>query len=240
MQTNHKSYDINKSAERIDEILAESNNSFEELDYIPDRSKLTYTNGFYVKVGAIFVDIRQSSELTGEHRRPKLAKLYRSYISETVAILNSYYDCKEINIVGDCVSGIFEAQYKYQIENMYFAAAEINSLIKILNYKYRKSDIVEIKVGIGLAYGRALMIKAGYSGSGINEVVWMGDVVNRASNLCNLANKDSTAPILIDENVYINLPEKDQDFFTYNYFGKYYEGNVINIKMQEWYEENCT
>lgn len=41
----------------------------------------------------------------------------------------------------------------------------------------------EERVGIGLAYGRALMIKAGYKGSTINEVVWMGDVVNEASKL---------------------------------------------------------
>lgn len=30
------------------------------------------------------------------------------------------------------------------------------------------------------------MVKAGYSGSGINDVIWMGDVVNTA---CHLANK---------------------------------------------------
>ena len=31
------------------------------------------------------------------------------------------------------------------------------------------------------------MVQAGYSGSGLNEVVWMGDVVNEASNLCGYA-----------------------------------------------------
>lgn len=146
METNYKTYDVEKSAERIDAILNESNKNFEELDYIPERSKLTFTNGYYINVGALFVDIRQSSELTGEHKRPKLAKLYRSYIFEAVAILNSYSDCKEINIAGDCVSGIFEAQYKRQIDIMVSAAASINSLVKILNYKYSKKEIVNISV----------------------------------------------------------------------------------------------
>ena len=96
METNHISYNIDKSATRIDDILNASNSGFEELDEIPSRDKLTFTNGFYIKVGALFVDIRDSSDLTDEHKRPTLAKLYRSYISEVVAIINSYEDCKEI------------------------------------------------------------------------------------------------------------------------------------------------
>lgn len=36
-----------------------------------------------------------------------LARLYRAYISEMVAIVNSFKTCKEINIVGDCVSAMF-------------------------------------------------------------------------------------------------------------------------------------
>jgi class 3 adenylate cyclase len=43
-----------------------------------------------------------------------------------------------------------------------------------------------IRSGIGMSYGRALMIKAGFNGSGINDVVYMGDVVNRASKLAGL------------------------------------------------------
>src|SRR5699024_11190722 len=153
-----------------------SNSNFEESSSIPNRDKLTYQNGYYVNVGAIFIDIRESSTLTDEHKRPKLAKLYRSYISEVVAILNSYSDCKDINIVGECVSGIFESRYQYQLRNMFDASAKLNSLVNIINYKLKKKGITEVNVGIGLDYGRALMIKAGFSGSSISDIVWMGDV----------------------------------------------------------------
>ncbi|RDY70858.1 adenylate/guanylate cyclase domain-containing protein [Halobacillus trueperi] len=241
MKSNYKSYDVAKSSDRIKEITNSSNTNYEEVDEIPSRDSLTFTNGFYVKkTGALFVDIRKSSELSGAHKRPRLAKIYRSYISEVVALLNSNTDCKEINIVGDAVSGIFNAQYKHQIYSMVSTAAQINSLMKIINYHFRKNGIVEIKAGIGVAFGRALMIKAGYSGSGINEVVWMGEVVNRASKLCNEANKDTTSPVLINEDVYNNLEDKeDREFFNYNYLLDCYQGNIINIVMDEWYEENC-
>ena len=239
MKTNTISYDLTKSVERIDSILNLSNSNFEESSSIPNRDKLTYQNGYYVNVGAIFIDIRESSSLTDEHKRPKLAKLYRSYISEVVAILNSYSDCKDINIVGDCVSGIFEGQYQYQLRNMFDASAKINSLIKILNYKLRKKGIIEVSVGIGLDYGRALMIQAGFSGSGINEVVWMGDVVNSSSNLCNKANKGINNVILVSCGLYGNLNEHQKGLLNYNYSEKCYQGNIINSDMEDWYTDNC-
>lgn len=239
METNHISYDVEKSSKRIDDILNASNTEFEELEEIPSRDKLTFTNGFYIKVGALFVDIRDSSDLTDEHKRPTLAKLYRSYISEVVAVINSFEDCKEINIVGDCVSAIFNARYKSQLQAMFSCSAKINSLIKILNYKLKKKNIQTISIGIGLAYGRALMVKAGYSGSSINDVVWMGDVVNEASNLCNKANKDSNQCILVDGDVQCNLTDDDKKLLNYNYNEQCYEGNIINCAMEEWYKQNC-
>ncbi len=232
-------YNVSKSAERIDNILNLDNSKFEDSKVIPNRDKLTYENGYYVNVGAIFVDIRQSSTLTDTHKRPKLAKLYRSYISEVVAILNSYSECKDINIVGDCVSGIFEAQTRSQLQNMFSASSRINSLINILNYKLKKKDIIQISIGIGLDYGRALMIKAGYLGSGINDVVWMGDVVNSASNLCNKANKSSTKVMLISEALYGNLSDHQKGLLNYNKGEKCYEGDTINNEMEKWYKENC-
>lgn len=239
METNHINYDVEKSSKRIDDILNASNTDFEELEEIPSRDKLTFTNGFYIKVGALFVDIRDSSDLTDEHKRPTLAKLYRSYISEVVAVINSFEDCKEINIVGDCVSAIFNARYKSQLQAMFSCSAKINSLIKILNYKLKKKNIQTISIGIGLAYGRALMVKAGYSGSSINDVVWMGDVVNEASNLCNKANKGSNQCNLVDGDVQCNLTDDDKKLLSYNYNEQCYEGNIINCAMEEWYNENC-
>ena len=153
--------------------------------------------------------------------------------------MNSYEDCKEINIVGDCVSGIFEAQDKKQIQSMANASAEINSLIKILNYKLRKKGIVEVSIGIGLDYGRALMIQAGYSGSGINDIVWMGDVVNSASNLCNKANKEEAKTILISKNVYCKLTEEDKKLLDYNKVEEVYECDWVNCAMNAWYNDNC-
>lgn len=240
MKTKYKSYNHIDSANRIDGILSVSDSSFPEVDEIPSLDKLTYKNGFYVNCSALFVDIRSSSELPNKHKRPTLAKIYRSYISEVVAIMNANTNCSEIRIDGDCVSGIYNTPQKHQIDSVFSDAFTINSLIKILNYKFKKKSISEIDIGIGIDYGRALMIKSGFNGSGLNEVVWMGAVVNGASNLCGKANKGwGNEVIFVSDVIYSNLNDHNKGLLSKNYDHDCYHGNVINTQMEEWYDENC-
>jgi class 3 adenylate cyclase len=238
---NSYTYNVDDSADRMDDILDANDNDYCDKDSIPQRSSLTYKNGYYVNVTAIFIDIVGSSDMTDEHKRPTLAKMYRAFLSECVAIMNSETNCKEININGDCVWGVFDTPYTSDIDNVISVAAKLNSMIKILNYKLRKKKYSEISVGIGIDYGRALMVKAGYSGSGINDVIWMGDVVNSACHLCNKAGRDGRDVVIISEVVYDNLNEDNQNLF-YSYLDGWttrYEENIINIYMNDWYKDNC-
>lgn len=240
MESHYSTYNLDTSVERLDEIIAAADASFEEVNEIPSRDKLTFTNGFYVNCTALFADIRDSSKLPEIHTRPKLARLYRAFISEVVAIINGNVYCAEVNIVGDCVSGLFNTPYKNNIDSVFSTAARISSLVDILNYKLKRADIQEITVGIGISYGRALMIKAGYKGSAINDVVWMGDVVNDASNLSGYANSSwSDKEVMVSESIYINLNEDNQKLLERNPNRGCYHGYVINIGMNEWYENNC-
>lgn len=112
MDGNYKDYSYISSAARIDDILNQPIGQFEEKDNFPDRNTLTFTNGVYGKCTAIFVDIRDSSGLTEKHERPALAKIYRSFISEMVAVLNSSPLVREVNIVGDCVWAVYSTPLK--------------------------------------------------------------------------------------------------------------------------------
>lgn len=235
-------YDVEKSAERMDDILDAN-----DIDYIdngndiPKRDKLTYKNGYYVDVTALFIDIVDSSKLTDGHKRPTLAKMYRAFLSECVAIMNSWEMCKEININGDCVWGVFETPNKSDVDDVLSVAAQLNSMVKILNYKLSKKKYEEISVGIGVADGVALMVKAGYSGSGINDVIWMGDVVNSACHLANQAGRGYRKRIVISSKVYENILEETKEFFStcsINYV-THYEGDIIWKPMEKWYKENC-
>lgn len=240
MESNYIIYEYETSFERIDEILNSRDTSFEEIDHIPPRDRLTFTNGFYVKCSAMSVDIRDSSELPQKHSRAKLAKLYRAFLSESVAVMNGSEACAEVNIVGDCVWGVFNTPYINDIDNVFSAAARIESLIDTLNCKFKKYNIEQITAGIGISYGKALMIKAGYSGSGINDVVWMGEVVNEASKLASYGNEtweDKT--IMVADSFYNNLDQENKNLLSRNHQRQCYHGDAINKAMREWYDKHC-
>ena len=80
MEATNSGYDHVASDTRIQQIL-NSSESFDEVKEIPTRSKLTYSNGYYVDCTALFIDIRDSSKLPENHNRPVLGKLYRAYLS---------------------------------------------------------------------------------------------------------------------------------------------------------------
>lgn len=239
--TNRITYNIDKSSERMDTILDAGIGNYSDKDSVPLQSSLTYTNGFYVNITALFIDIVGSSDMTDEHKRPTLAKMYRCFISECTAIMNSESICKEININGDCVWGVFDTPYKKNIDTVFGVAYSLNSLIKVLNYKLRKKGYTEISVGIGIDYGRALMTKAGYSGSGLNDVIWMGDVVNSACHIANKAGREGRNPIIVSSFIYSNLNEDNQGLLSSTVIDwtTYYSGNIVNTNTEEWYKENC-
>lgn len=235
MKATNTAYDLARSLERIDEILDADNKSFEELDHIPTRDKLTYKNGYYVKCTAIFVDICGSSDMTDAQRRPVLAKIYRSFISEMVAMFNGFSQCKEISINGDCVWAVFDAQYKSDIDMAFDAACKASSLTDILNYKLGKKGYTTIEVNVGMDYGRALMVQAGFKCSAINDVIWMGDVVNSACHLCNEDRGYFEKRILLGSNVYDNLTDDYKKFCSeYDITRGVYSADAYNIAMNNW------
>jgi class 3 adenylate cyclase len=239
MKADYSAYDFTKSRERIDEILKGSDADYKDKDSIPSRDDLTFTNGFNVYCSALFVDIRGSKELNGKHTKPVLAKIYKTYISELVAILKSHSNVKEICIEGDCVWGIFDTPTKNDIRELFTIGGKVSSLIDVLNIKYKKRGYSQLTVGIGMSYGRSLLVKSGYKGSGINEVVWLGSLVSEAAELCGFGNKTwSDNEMMVSEVFYNNLNDERKKLLSYNADRNCYHGNVINTSMNEWVENN--
>lgn len=239
MEATNKTFDFNASLERIDEILNADNKKYEEKDSIPARSNLTFTNGFYVNCTALFVDICDSSKLTDYQNRPVLAKIYRSFISELVALFNGAANSKEVNINGDCVWAVFDTPLKSDIDGVFSVACQANALVNVLNYKLEKKDYKTYKVGIGMDYGRALMIKAGHKGSTINDVIWMGGVVNQACHLAGYGNNVFSIgyPIMLSSTVYNNLNKDNKNLCSYSSNYMCYKSDAVNTVMNNWLKE---
>ena len=239
MESTNKAYDFSASLERIDEILNADNKQYEEKNSIPARSSLTYTNGFYVNCTALFVDICESSKLTEYQNRPVLAKIYRSFISELVALFNGASKSREVNINGDCVWAVFDSPLKSDIDDVFSIACQANALVNILNYKLEKKGYKTYKVGIGVDYGRALMIKAGHKGSSIHDVIWMGDVVNQACHLAGYGNNIFAMgyAIMVSSTIYDNLNDDNKGLCYYNSNYMCYKSAAVNTLMNNWLKE---
>lgn len=235
MKSNFRQYDYKLGIERMKEILSSSDSEFEEKDSIPSSDSLTFTNGYYVSCTAVACDIRESSELAKKYNRPKLSKLLKAYISELVAVLNSSANCKEVLIEGDCVWAIYDTPYQTDIDVVFEVMFKANSVVNFLNHFLKKNSFETIRVGIGASYGRSLMIKAGYKSSGINELVWLGHVVNEAHHFCSLGAKFDNwkynDQIVVANTIYNNLNEYNQKLLTKNYSHDCYFGNVVHKEM---------
>jgi len=156
-----------------------------------------------------------------------------------VAILKDHSRVKEIAIEGDCVWGIFNTPTKDDIRELFDSGAMVASLIDVLNIKYKKRGYSSLTVGIGISYGRSLLIKAGYKGSSINEVVWLGSLVSEAAELCGFGNKSwSDNELMVSDVFYQNLNDEQKTLLSYNDSRDCYHGNVINLTMNEWVKKN--
>ncbi|MFE4590418.1 nucleotidyl cyclase domain-containing protein [Streptomyces laurentii] len=240
MDSNYKPYDHIASAGRIRGYLTAPQSNYEEVNSLPDRDKLTFSNGYYANCSAIFVDIRGSSDLPRHYLRPRLARIYRAYLSELVAIFNSDSKTREINIAGDATWAVINTPLKSDIDNVFVLGARANSMANILNREMRKASYDHpIKVGVGMSWGRALMIKAGYSGSGINDVVYMGDVVNEAAKLANYGNSQTGIPAVVTSSDFFgNLNNHNQKLLCLDRNRNCYTGSVIHTATEQWIEEN--
>jgi len=236
-------YNHQASFKRIDSILAAPDGNFPQRDDLPPRDDLTFDNGFFVRVAAMFVDIRKSSDLPAKYTEPALAKLYRAFISEVVAVLDGSSDCDEINIVGDGVWGVFHARLKSQVDRVVESAAKVSTLIDGLNARLEHNGYERLRVGIGLDWGRALMIKTGFYGSGVNDVVYLGNVVNRAAKLCSFGEQKlgyAYRPrIMAGREIVSNLEStKYAAFFSCDASIGCYTASLQNTTMTDWLTQN--
>lgn len=239
MEAKHNTYNYVSGARRMNEILNQSDVNYEERDNLPSRDALTFSNGFYAYCSALFIDIRDSSKLPDKHTRPVLARIYRAFVSEMVAVFSGFNRCREVNIVGDCVWAVYNTPTTDDIDEVFTVAALASSMVNVFNKELEKKGFTTINVGIGMSYGRALMVKAGYEGSGMNDVVYMGDVVNHAAKLAANGSKTySDSRLMVSDVFRQNLNDHNKGLLTWNGNRGCWNGYVVRMDVDEWTGEN--
>lgn len=233
-------YKYKDSKANIINIL-KSETPIKAKDSIPSDQEFTYENGITCWVSAIFVDIKNSSELF-KRKDEKLARLLRAFTSEIITIFQNFSKYSQIGIRGDCVYAIYSTLKKDDINEVFDIAIYVNTFMKMFNKLLVENKYPNIGVGIGLGCDKELVIKAGRSGTGINDKIWIGKAVVDASNLSSIANRYGYEKIAMNSCFYNNIKDisgNKKEWFNYvsssNYFDDdFYECDVIKTGFNEW------
>jgi len=191
-----------------------TNFTFNSKTYVPglDDSNLTYGNGadkkgVEINTCVLFVDIRDSVQLTKDKQVRTMGKVY-SVFTHCVLLAAQYEGGYVRNIIGDRVMVVFPPEDCFK--NAVYCAITINHIASMINKQF---DNFEFKCGIGIDYGKLSVMKVGIQKKGVENddnkgIVWVGYPANFASRLTDCANKSFT------------------DFF-YSIDGEFYEYNLI-------------
>ncbi|MCG3671394.1 adenylate/guanylate cyclase domain-containing protein [Aliarcobacter butzleri] len=240
-------YNYKAGKKRIKDIL---NNKLQviENNKIPNNENFTFSNAYYGWVTAIFVDIRNSTDLFSKGNKEIVSKMIRSFTSEIIEILRNDDNLREIGIRGDCVYAIYATPNKQDNLEIINKSFYINTFMKMLNKLLVEKGFTTISVGIGISTAQELVVKAGRKDVGINNSVWIGDAVTKASNLSSLGNKNGYKSIVLSSLTHSNIIElfvkkngtESKSWFTKKYdskIGTIYDINIIKSEFNKWIDD---
>lgn len=217
-------YDYQQGKNRVESIL---NNYMiiEEKNTLPSEKQFTFENGYRTWITSIFVDIRDSSSIFTSPKQEQTAKIIRTFTSEIIEILRDDEGFMlEIGIRGDCVYAIYNTPTTYDEFKCANKTFYVNTFIKMFNKMLSARSISGIRAGIGMSTGHDLVIKTGRKGVGINDKIWIGTAVTKASNLSSLGDKDGNPRL-----VYSDL--------SYNYFIDHLKDIQSNENVESWFNK---
>lgn len=140
----------------------------------------------------LYVDIRNSVDLTIKHHSKTMGKIYTAFIKAVIKA-GRLHGGHTRNIIGDRVMIVFPVQNCFT--NAVSCAISINHIAnKVINAKFSG---VDFKCGIGIDYGKMKVIKVGvprlgHESNANKGLVWAGKPANLASRLTDMGNKTVT------------------------------------------------
>ena len=242
-------YDYRSGKKRIESILYDDVDVVEQ-NKLPKESEFTFDNAYESWVTGIFVDIRDSTKLFSQEDKNKVSRLIRAFTSEIIEILrldtNARPDDKlrEIGIRGDCVYAVYTSPKVGEEHEIAYKAFYVNTFMYMLNKLLYDAGYPTIKVGIGVSTAQELVVKAGRENVGINNLVWIGSAVTKASKFSGLGNKNGRKSLIFSEESYfyfIDLLKSEcpgaTSWFTKRFdseLGIYYDADIIIKGFDNW------
>lgn len=140
---------------------------------------------------ALFIDVRQSSDITNAFRRQTAAKMMKAYFDGTVRIVNAN-EGQVRSFNGDGLLALFIGDFRSS--NAAKAAMQVSYFVsEILGGSFSRyfaanraavGNSLDFSVGAGLDDGVILAVRVGIQGT--NDVAWVGRCTNTAAKLAGI------------------------------------------------------
>jgi len=211
---------VNGSDFKIEVVETETVPHFDDGDLTYDNMDSKVKRCKRLESCVLYIDIRNSAQISSERQPETLARLYSSFISVMLRAAQ-YYGGHVRNIIGDRVMVVFDREKCFG--KAVDTAILMNTISAHIINKHVKT--IDFKCGIGIDYGKMLVTKAGRVRRGeqkefYRSLVWLGRPANIASKLTDVANKASsrTDPIIREHYYYPNIYEDGSLDRTYAEF----------------------
>jgi adenylate cyclase len=137
---------------------------------------------------ALFIDVRQSSDITNTFRRQTAAKMMKAYFDGSVRIINAN-DGYVRSFNGDGMLALFTGDSRSS--NAVKAAMQVKWFVQeVLSPQFRRyfannmsaiGSALDFNIGAGLDEGTIFAVRVGIKGT--NDVAWVGRCSNTAAKL---------------------------------------------------------
>lgn len=190
---------------RLKEILAPGDYKISDSDNIPgpNDERLTFGNtGVRFWASVLYVDMRGSTKVLNKHQAHTVAKIHKAYLyTATTLIAAAGGQIRSYN--GDSILAFFPKNLKETINSAVKTAMQIKYMLTEVS-KGEFEQYEPLNFGIGIDHGQILCVKAGRAGNdNHNDLVWLGNAVNRATVLSDRAG--SPSHIFISDHCRTNL-----------------------------------
>ena len=139
---------------------------------------------------ALFIDLRQSSDITNSFRRQTAAKMFKSYFDGAVRITNAHSGTVR-SFNGDGMLALFVGDFrssnaaKAAMETVWFVREVLRPKFQryFANNRSALGQDLSFDIGCGLDDGVIYAVRVGIRGT--NDVSWVGRCTNTAAKLSN-------------------------------------------------------
>lgn len=165
---------------------------------LPSLNTLAFADGKEIETSILYIDIRKSSSITASHIAENAAKMYKMFHKAMIFAGKRYHG--EIGgFAGDRIMIVFpfgekETPKTNAVKTAIYMQYVLTTVLNpILNDQFKHP----LECGIGVDFGKILVVRVGQQGAGNNERIWAGNSANYASKLADLG-----TGIYIGKNIY--------------------------------------